>query len=530
MRIAMIAWESLHSIAVGGVAVHTSELATALAAKGHQVHLFTRRMPGQPAHDCIDGVHYHRCFYPQHRDFVDDVNNMCRSFVDRLFEVEDFIGKFDIVHAHDWLGANAMIWIKQGRGHKTVLTIHSTEYGRCGNAFYNGRSVRVREQERAGTYWADAVIAVSQATKKEISWMYEVPEDKVHVIGNGVNRKRFDFEMDAGKIKAEYGIGPLDPIVLFCGRLVWQKGPDILVEAIPEILRQYPNARFVFVGDGDMQGGLQARTRHLGVAHAVRFLGYRNGDELVRLIKSSDVVCVPSRNEPFGIVVLEAWAAGKPVVVTENGGPSEFIRHEVNGLKIYPRPDSVCWGLNRVFSDFDWARQLGRNGRQFLEERYSWDKVAEQVLEVYRLLSPEPVTQPVAEAIPQAAAEAVKQPDVEEIPQPRLEEPSRGEPIQQNYDSSIEELLEPVGGRGRTPVKLEVKLLLPESAESPGGIGDEIGEVLEMLNANLTEHHLALQQKQRYLKIRGDWEDVTRALYECRKGLNRCEESFRVPV
>ena len=490
MRIAILAWESLHSIAVGGMAVHTSELAATLADKGHQVHFFTRRMPGQLAHDYIDGVHYHRCFYSQHRDFVDDVNNMCRSFVDRLFEVEDFVGRFDIVHTHDWLGANAMIWIKQGRGHKTVLTIHSTEFGRCGNAFYNGQSVRIREQERAGTYWADKVIAVSGATKKEIMWMYEVPDDKVCVIGNGVNWKRFDFEMDAGKIKAEYGIGPLDPTVLFCGRLVWQKGPDILVEAIPAILKGYPNARFVFVGDGDMRGGLQARAQNLGVMHAVRFLGYRNGDELVRLTKASDVVCVPSRNEPFGIIVLEGWAAGKPVVVTENGGPSEYIRHETNGLKIYPRPDSVCWGVNRVLSDFEWARQMGRNGRQFLEEHFGLDKVAEQTLEVYRQLSPEPVPQPVCEVALQMPVEEVQQ-----------------ETIQRNDGDTV---------------KFEINLLPAASEEK----FDKIGSVLEPVNTN----EAALQQNRHCIKNRGGRKGLTRALSECRKELHQIGEEVRVPV
>ena len=321
MRIAILAWESLHSIAVGGVAVHASELANTLAAKGHQLHFFTRRMPGQRAHDFIDGVHYHRCLYSTHCDFVDDVNNMCRSFVDRLFEVEDFVGHFDIVHAHDWLAANAMIWIKQGRGHKTVLTIHSTEYARCGNAFVNGRSVRVREQERAGTYWADKVITVSNATQKEIMWMYNVPEYKVCTIHNAVNCDRFDIMNDPGQDKAKYGIGPLDPTVLFCGRLAWQKGPDILIEAIPGILRNYPNAKFIFAGDGEMRGGLQSRAQRLGVMHAVRFLGHKDGDELVRLFKLSDCVCVPSRNEPFGIVVLEAWSACKPVVVYRKRRP-----------------------------------------------------------------------------------------------------------------------------------------------------------------------------------------------------------------
>ena len=148
MQIAILTWESLHSAAVGGVAAHTSELSAALAEKGHQVHLFTRCMPSQRRHEVIEGVHYHRCVYPSHPDLVDDVNNMCRAIVDYFLEVEDLVGRFDVVHAHDWLTANAMIWIKQARNHKTVLTIHSTEYGRCGNAFTNGRSVRVREQER----------------------------------------------------------------------------------------------------------------------------------------------------------------------------------------------------------------------------------------------------------------------------------------------------------------------------------------------------------------------------------------------
>jgi len=247
------------------------------------VHVFTRRGPGQAVHEVIDGVHYHRCAYPPQTDFVDDVNSMCRSFVDRVFEVEDLLGRFDIIHAHDWLAANAMIWIKQGRGHQCVLTIHSTEYGRCGNVFGEGRSERIRSQERAGTYWADRVIAVSQATKTELSWMYEVPNGKTSVIYNAVNPRRFDQTTDPGADKQRYHIAPLDPTVLFCGRLVWQKGPDLMVEAIPRILELHPSAKVIFVGEGDMRGTVESRAQQLGVAHAVRFLGYRTGDELVRL-------------------------------------------------------------------------------------------------------------------------------------------------------------------------------------------------------------------------------------------------------
>jgi len=388
VRIAILSWESQHSMAVGGIASHVTELAAALKRKGHMVHIFTRRAPKQSAHDLIDGVHYHRCLYQPHHDFVDDVNNMCRAFVDRVFEVEDFVGHFDLIHAHDWLSANAMIWIKQGRGHKCILTIHATEYARCGNAFPAGRSTRIREQERAGTYWADRVIAVSHATKNEIKWMYEVPENKISVVYNGVSPSRFDIATDPGEDKKKHNIAPLDPTVLFCGRLAWQKGPDLLIEAIPSILRFYNHAKFIFLGDGEMRFDLENRARRLGIAHAVRFIGQRNGNELIHLFKLADTICLPSRNEPFGIVVLEAWSASKPVVVTQNGGPSEFVCNDVNGLKIEPKPDSITWGVCSLFSDFERARWMGRNGRKTAVERFTWDIIVEQTLDVYKQVCP----------------------------------------------------------------------------------------------------------------------------------------------
>jgi glycosyltransferase involved in cell wall biosynthesis len=383
LRVALLSWESLHSISVGGVAQHVTELAAALERIGHDVHVFTRMAPGQRYYDWIDGVHYHRCPHPTHHDFVDEVNDMCRAFVERVFVVEDMGGAFDVVHAHDWLTANAMIWIKQGRGRKSVLTIHSTEYARCGNAFPPGRSQRVREQERAGTYWADKVICVSNASKNEIIWMYEVPDDKTAVVYNGVSANRFDTNIDVGEWRHRYDIGPMDPTILFCGRLEWQKGPDLLVEAIPPVLRHYSNAKFVFAGDGGMRREIERRAWQIGAGHSTRFLGYRNGDEIIGLFKLSDGVCVPSRNEPFGIVILEAWCASKPVVATDVGGPNEYVSHEFNGLKIMPHPDSIAWGVGTLFSDFDRARWMGANGRQAVNRRFAWDIIAVQTLDVY---------------------------------------------------------------------------------------------------------------------------------------------------
>ncbi|MBZ5514675.1 MAG: glycosyltransferase family 4 protein [Acidobacteriia bacterium] len=384
MRIAILSWETLHSIPVGGVAPHVTNLAAALERKGNNdVHVFTRMGPGQSHYELIHGVHYHRCPFPLHSDFIEEVNNMCRSFVHYVLATENALGPFDVVHAHDWLTANALIWIKQGRGRKAVYTVHSTEYGRCGNNFYNGKCARIRYQERAGTYWADRIITVSHSLKKEIMWMYEVPDWKTTPIYNGVDVHHFDGYLDPGGIKVRYGIGPTDPTVLFSGRMAYQKGPDVLVEAIPWVLWHYPNAKFVFAGDGEMRGLVERRAWELRVAHATRFLGYKNGWELRNLYKACDAVCVPSRNEPFGIVVLEAWSAGKPVIVSKNGGPDEYVWHDVNGLKIYPNPNSVAWGIGTLFTNFEWARWMGRNGRAAVESAFTWDHIADRVLDVY---------------------------------------------------------------------------------------------------------------------------------------------------
>lgn len=384
MRIALLSWESLHSISVGGVGVHVTELAAALQRKGHEVHVFTRMGQGQQHVELIHGVWYHRCPFELDSNFIEEINAMCGSFVHHIFATEDFMGApFDVIHAHDWLAANAMIWAKQGRGRRSVFTLHSTEYGRCGNIFHGGQSAAVRNTERAGAFWADRVLAVSGALADEVAWMYEVPRYKLDVVYNAVNVRNFDGWLDAGEIKNRYGTGAIDPMVLFAGRLVDQKGPDLLVEAIPMVLHYYPHAKFVFAGDGELRGHCERRAHELSIQHACRFVGHKAGGELQALFKACDVVCVPSRNEPFGIVVLEAWSAGKPVVATVNGGPNEFVWHEVNGLKIHPHPESIAWGLGTLFSNFEWGRWMGHNGRIAAEEAFNWDVVADQVLHAY---------------------------------------------------------------------------------------------------------------------------------------------------
>jgi glycosyltransferase involved in cell wall biosynthesis len=158
---------------------------------------------------------------------------------------------------------------------------------------------------------------------------------------------------------------------------------DILIDAIPHVLNHVPTAMFVFVGDGEMRWDLEKATKTRGLEHNTRWLGNVPRQRLRRLIKSCDAVCVPSRNEPFGIVILEAWSAHKPVVATVIGGPGEIVTHDRTGFSINPNPDSVAWGIGHIFVNFAHAHKMGENGRREAEKRFSWDIIAKQTVGAY---------------------------------------------------------------------------------------------------------------------------------------------------
>lgn len=384
MKIALCAWESLHSVAVGGVAPHVTELAAGLQRRGHEVHLFTRADDMTGGHSMVDGVHVHKVPIELDSDLVNECNNMCNSFTYFLRQTEAHMERsFDIIHCHDWLAAKALVQLKQA-GRKCILTMHSTEYGRCGNQHVTeGMSGRIREIEREGCQYADRVIAVSGRLCDEVK-MYDC-QDKLRMVYNGVQLHHFEgfIQPDCKDFKANYGIGALQPMVLFCGRLSTQKGPDILIDAVPGILANRPDAVVVFVGKGEMREDLERRAHEMNVGHAVRFVGSKSGVELADFFRAADVVVVPSRNEPFGIVVLEAWACAKPVVVSNCGGPGEFVRHEDDGFHVYPEAGSVAWGVSQVFNDFDRAKGMGERGRARCFEEFSWDRIAWQTECIY---------------------------------------------------------------------------------------------------------------------------------------------------
>ncbi len=143
-------------------------------------------------------------------------------------------------------------------------------------------------------------------------------------------------------MKQAYGIHPYAPLVLFIGRLVYQKGPDIFIEAIRRVCQHRWDAKVIVAGDGWMRQFLQERAKDLPVI----FVGYIPDSEYIRVLNAADIVVIPSRNEPFGLVLLEAWSAEKGVVASNVGGLSENIDAFVNGIKVDVNPESLAWGIN----------------------------------------------------------------------------------------------------------------------------------------------------------------------------------------
>lgn len=387
MKIAMFSWESLHSIPCGGISVHVTELAAALQRRGHEVHIFTRIGRDQKIYENIDGVHYHRCPFAFNHNFVYEMtHNMCSSMVYYFFETEKVANGFDIIHGHDWMVVNALDWIKKARGTKTIFTVHSTQYGRDGNNHpTNGAAKDMHNTEWYGTYIADRVIVTSNVMKNEIMRIHRVPDWKIRVVPNGIWAHRFDGFIDPwNDVKKHFGFGVYDPLIVYVGRMEPQKGPDLLLEAVPDVLKDFPQTKFIFVGGGSMLNGLKNRANQLGVGNSVRFTGYIPDDWKTKIMKAAEAIVVPSRNEPFGIVVLEAWACGKPVIATHGTGAGELIWHDVTGYRVYRTPNSIAWGVKEILKNLEHARWMGKKGRYAAEHVFTWDKAAEKTEKVYQ--------------------------------------------------------------------------------------------------------------------------------------------------
>jgi glycosyltransferase involved in cell wall biosynthesis len=373
LKVAFFCWESIYSERIGGLSPGATYLAESLAAKGHEVHFFTRG----GADRTIKGVQYHYV-QPYAGNIVDYARAMSDLMVQRFRDFDS--PPFDVLHFHDWHVTEAL---HQLQDRNTIFTFHSTEYGRAGNRigeWWEAREISGKEWYAALT--ARRITAVSHVLKNEIMWLYNIPFEKVDVVSNGIYPEVYEAVIDPGRVKEAYGIHPYAPLVLFVGRMEYQKGPDLLARAVPLVLQHRWDARFVMAGQGTMKYELQQMTAGL----PVQFPGYIPDSEYVRLLNASDVVVIPSRNEPFGLVLLEAWSARRCPVVADVGGLSENVTNFTDGVKVYLDPASIAWGINFALSDPSRAAAYGRNGRRKVERHFLWSVVAGKMLGVYEKL------------------------------------------------------------------------------------------------------------------------------------------------
>jgi len=378
----MLSWEYPPRV-IGGISPHIYFLSKHLAKQDVKVYVVTCDFPGAPAHEVVDGVEVYRIdsYKNPSPDFATWVYLMNMNMQKETAALMKKISsKIDLIHAHDWLVADAGIGLKHIFRKPLLVTMHSTEMGRR-NGLNTTAEKMIHETEAWLTYEAWKVICCSDYMINHVKYVFGLPNDKMVMVPNGVNPQNYDVDVPSD-FRGKFAL-PEEKIVLYVGRLVYEKGIHVLINAVPKILSQV-NAKFIIVGSGYMKEQLLNIVRSMGLEHKVLFEGFMDEANLFRLQKCADVSVVPSLFEPFGIVALEAMAAKSPVVASDTGGLSEIIEHDVTGVKVYSNnPDSLAWGITKVLKDEGYARYLRENAYRRIQEKYDWAKIAQDTKRIY---------------------------------------------------------------------------------------------------------------------------------------------------
>jgi len=380
-----LSWEFPPRV-IGGISPHVFYLSKSLAKNGVKVHVVTCDFPGAPAHETIDGVEVYRVDSyknpsPDFATWVYLMNlNMQKEAAAIAAKLDE---KVDVFHAHDWLVATAGIGLKHVFRKPLLVTMHSTEIGRR-DGIHTGTEKMIGETEAWLTYEAWKVICCSQYMVSHVKWAFGVPDDKLVMVPNGVNMQIYEDirKQDLRPFRTAFAL-PEEKLVLFVGRLVYEKGAQVLINAIPKILEKV-NAKFVIVGSGYMKDQLSTIVKSMGLEHKVLFTGFVDEETLLKLQCCADVSVVPSLFEPFGIVALEAMAAKSPVVVSDTGGLGEIVEHDITGVKVYPNStESLAWGITKALTDEKYRNSLRENAYKRIQEKYDWDKIAQHTKQIY---------------------------------------------------------------------------------------------------------------------------------------------------
>ncbi len=376
MRPLFLTWE-YPPYKAGGIAAHCEDLATTLADQGHEPVVVTYGEKEEVNYR--DGVEIHRI---PSTDSANDTLSWAMHLGHQMEKKAIELYKqdeFDLVHAHDWMAVPGAVGLKKTLDVPMVFTIHSTQKGRDGVDSQYQRTIH--NLEWYGTYESSQVITVGRDFSEEVKHTYEVPEEKVNYIPNGVDLEKFDSHKKS--LKRDNFALEYEDIVLFVGRMYPQKGPGHLIEAMPQILDHSPDAKFVMVGSG-------ATEHYKGIAKnqvgsKVHFPGYVSDSNLLSLMKEARVTVAPSVYEPFGIVPLEAAACETATVGSYVGGMKDTIIHEYTGLHTYPADSgSIAYQVNRALNDPGWSDWMGDKARERVEENFQWEQISAWTMGIYR--------------------------------------------------------------------------------------------------------------------------------------------------
>ncbi|HEX8867139.1 MAG TPA: glycosyltransferase family 4 protein [Lentzea sp.] len=392
MRVLMLSWE-YPPVVVGGLGRHVHALATQLAAQGHEVVVLCRQPSGtdavtHPTTDLVsEGVRLIRVAEdPAHFVFEKDLLAWTLAMGHAMTRAGLGLGDWrpDVVHAHDWLVTHPAVALAESFGVPLVATVHATEAGRHSGWLSHPLNQQVHSVEWWLVNRADSLITCSSAMRREVAHLFDVDTADVSVLHNGIEPSGWKVRAkDIGAARREYSPHG-DPLLLFFGRIEWEKGIQDLIAALPRIRRHHRGTRVVVAGDGSQTEWLQEQARKHRVLRAVEFVGHLSDRSLAALLTAADAVVLPSRYEPFGIVALEAAAAGTPLVASTAGGLGEVVLDGVTGLSFAPGDvDGLARAVRDVLSDPTSAAARARAAKERLATDFDWASIAADTAAVY---------------------------------------------------------------------------------------------------------------------------------------------------
>ena len=384
MKILMLTWEYPPRI-VGGIARVVHDLSKRLIKDGHDVTVVTYREGELPYYENDKGVEVYRVdnYMITPNNFIDWIMQLNFNLVAKASELIAKEGNFDVIHAHDWLVANAAKTLKHAYNIPLVSTIHATESGR-NSGIHDETQRYINDTEWMLTYESTEVIVNSNFMKGHIQGLFGLPFDKINVIPNGINLTNFNGIERDYEFRRQYALDN-EKIILYMGRLVYEKGIQHLIAAMPKILENYHDAKLIIAGKGGMIDELKAQVESMGISNKVYFTGYLDAKQVQKMYKCADVAVFPSTYEPFGIVALEAMLAGVPTVVSDVGGLNEIVEHGVTGMKSYAgNSNSIADSILTLLYDHALAANVSKNAKAKVKELYNWNKIAQDTHFTYQ--------------------------------------------------------------------------------------------------------------------------------------------------